>query len=67
MTYRERIELYRTGKLSEGEKEQVEADIERQEAISEYLFETEKIPGLEDLDEASSWQYYLSCFIYQVL
>lgn len=56
MTYRELIELYRTGKLSEEQKRQVEADIERQEAISEYLFETEEIPGLEDLNTASSWR-----------
>jgi len=49
MTYRELIALYRTGNLNEEQKKQVEADIERQEAISEYLFETEEIPGLEDL------------------
>ncbi len=55
MTYRELIELYRTGKLSEEQKAQVEADIERQEAISEYLFENEEIPGLENLDTVSEW------------
>ncbi len=49
MTYHELITLYRTGKLSEEQKAQVEADIERQEAISEYLFETEEIPGVEAL------------------
>ena len=56
MTYRELITLYKTGKLDEEQKKQIEADIERQEAISEYLFETEEIPGLEDLDIASVGQ-----------
>lgn len=51
MTYRELIALYRTGKLEEADKQKVAADIERQEAISEYLFETEEIPGIADLDD----------------
>ncbi|MBR5564799.1 MAG: anti sigma factor C-terminal domain-containing protein [Roseburia sp.] len=55
MTYRELIELYRTGKLSEEQSRQIKADIERHEAISEYLFETETIPGLEDLGTTSGW------------
>ena len=37
MKYRELIELYKKGKLDD-EKEMVENDIERHEAISEYLF-----------------------------
>ena len=49
MTYRELIVLYKNGKLDEAQKKQVEADIERQEAISEYLFDAEEIPELEDL------------------
>jgi len=56
MTYRELITLYKTGKLDEEQKKQIEADIERQEAISEYLFETEEIPELEDLDVAGVGQ-----------
>lgn len=56
MTYRELIELYKTGKLEEEQKKQVEADIERQEAISEYLFDMEEIPELEDLTDAGSVQ-----------
>lgn len=51
MTYHELIRLYKTGKLEDTVKQQVEADIERQEAISEYLFETEEIPELKDLTE----------------
>ena len=39
MTYRELIDLYKNGKLNEEQKAKVEKDIERQEAISEYLFE----------------------------
>lgn len=51
MTYHELIRLYKTGKLDDAVKQQVEADIERQEAISEYLFEMEEIPELKDLTE----------------
>ncbi len=49
MTYRELLHLYKQGKLEEEKKRQVEADIEKQDAISEYLFEQEEIPGLADL------------------
>ncbi len=49
MTYRELINLYKNGKLDEEQKAKVEKDIERQEAISEYLFDEGEIPGLEDL------------------
>lgn len=41
MTYRELIKKYKNQELGEKEKSQVEADIERQDAISEYL--TEKL------------------------
>lgn len=51
MKYSELIELYKTGKLPEETRQQVEQDIERQQAISEYLFDTEEIP---DLDEFTS-------------
>lgn len=54
MTYRELIALYKTGTLDEKQRRQVEADIERQEAISEYLFDEEEIPGLEDLESNGS-------------
>lgn len=49
MTYHELIDLYKRGKLNEEQKETVEKDIERQEAISEYLFDEGEIFGLEDL------------------
>lgn len=48
MTYRELLQLYRQGKLEEAEKKKVEADIERQDAIGEYLFDQAEIPGMED-------------------
>ncbi len=51
MKYSELIELYKIGKLPEETRQQVEQDIERQQAISEYLFDTEEIP---DLDEFTS-------------
>lgn len=54
MTYRELLELYKNGKLDETRKKQIEADIEKQDAISEYLFDESKIPGLDDLDTTES-------------
>lgn len=55
MTYRELLELYKSGKLDETRKKQIEADIEKQDAISEYLFDESKIPGLDDLGTAESY------------
>lgn len=48
MKYRELLELYKQGKLEAEKLQQVEQDIERHEAISEYLFE-EDIPELDAL------------------
>lgn len=48
MTYKEIMELYRTGKLDEKQKEQVEKDIERQSAISEYLFDLDAEELMQD-------------------
>ncbi len=42
MGYRELLDLYKNGRLDGSVKEQIEADIEKQEAISEYLFEQEE-------------------------
>ena len=50
MKYHELIELYKAGKLEEEKRNQVERDIERQEAISEYLFEEGEVPDLEMFD-----------------
>ena len=38
MTYRELLELYKTGELELEQRKKVEKDIERQEAISDYLY-----------------------------
>ena len=51
MTYRELLELYKSGKLDETRKKEIEAEIEKQDAINEYLFEESKIPGLDDLGD----------------
>ena len=51
MTYREILKLYKQGKLEESKKKQVEADIEKQDAISEYLYEEGPVPELEDLGD----------------
>lgn len=51
MTYHELIELYKTGKLDDIQKRKVESDIERQDAISEYLFDQEELPAFSDFRE----------------
>ena len=54
MTYRKLLELYKEGKLDENRRKEVESEIEKQDAISEYLFEESKIPLLDELDEAET-------------
>ena len=54
MKYRELINLYKSGEIDEENKKRVERDIERQEAISEYLFDSEEIPGIDDVVEEES-------------
>ena len=46
MKYSEKIEKYAAGELGESETREVEYDIERHEAISDYLAEREDIPEL---------------------
>lgn len=49
MNYRKLLELYKNGQLQENERQMVESDIEKQEAISEYLFEREEsMPVLQN-------------------
>ncbi|MDO5424584.1 MAG: anti sigma factor C-terminal domain-containing protein [Eubacteriales bacterium] len=49
MTYRELLKLYKEGKLNGQQEAQVEADIEKQEAISEFLYAEETVPGLDEI------------------
>lgn len=51
MTYRELLQLYKKGQLDETTRARVEQDIQRQDAIGEYLFEESEIPTLEDAGE----------------
>lgn len=51
MTYRELLQLYKTGQLDEETRARVEKDIQRQDAIGEYLFEESEIPTLENAGE----------------
>ena len=53
MTYRERIIEYKNGNLTEDERKKIESDIERQEAISDYLFEREEMFLRKDLPDFS--------------
>lgn len=50
MKYRELLELYRNGQLDQDLREQVERDIDRHDAITEYLCEESVIPVLEEMD-----------------
>ena len=60
MTYKELLRLYKEGKLDDQQRQQIEQDILRQDAISEYLYEEGNIPGMEDIihqeDEESSFR-----------
>ena len=47
MDYRKLMEAYKNGTLNEAQREQVAADIEKHEVISDYLMENAEIPGLE--------------------
>lgn len=51
MKYREKLRRYQEGTLDENTRREVEADIERHEAIGEFLFETSEIPELEEILE----------------
>lgn len=48
MTYKELLRLYKKGELSDEMKAKVKEDIDRQEAISEFLFENDEIPELRE-------------------
>ena len=50
MNYRELLQLYKQGKLDMEKKKQVEAEIEKQDAISEFLYEEGDIPDFSDLE-----------------
>ena len=52
MTYREKLKLYKQGKLPEAERETVAQDIERHEAIGEYLLDEIDLPELEQASES---------------
>lgn len=52
MTYREILALYKEGKLEEAKQKEVEADIEKQDAISEYLCEEGEIPSFAELESS---------------
>ena len=49
MTYQEKLKIYQSGGLSEEERKEVEYEIEKYEAISNYLYEQESVPSLDEL------------------
>ena len=50
MTFREMINQYREGMLEEQQAEMVKNEIEKHEAISDYLYETSQISDLDSLE-----------------
>ena len=52
MKYRELLQEYKNGTLDESKREEVERDIEKQDAISEYLFENAEIPGIDEFSDS---------------
>ena len=55
MTYRELLKLYKQGKLEDSTKKQIEAEIEKQDAISEFLYEEGAIPDFSDLERGQDY------------
>ena len=53
MKYNELIELYKKNELPEQQQKQIEYDIERQEAIAEYLFEKDETAAFELSDDTN--------------
>ena len=50
MTFREMIKLYKDGVLEDEQTEMVKSEIEKHEAISDYLYEASQIPNLDGFD-----------------
>lgn len=48
MTYRKLLEKYKQNELDVEQAKEVETEIEKHEAISEYLYDDAKIPGLDE-------------------
>ena len=54
MTYREKLELYSQGKLDEKQTIEIEKELEKQEALQDYLFEHQALPGMDDFFDGTS-------------
>lgn len=51
MNYRELLQKYKAGELPEEQRKQVRQDIEKQDAISEYLFDNEEVEFEEQVEQ----------------
>ena len=54
MKYRDLLQEYKNGTLDKEKKKEIEADIEKQDAISDFLFENSEIPGLDDIADSDA-------------
>ena len=53
MTIREQLEMYKNGTLPHAEQEMLKEEIEKHEAINDFLYEESDIPQLDDLQDLS--------------
>ena len=54
MKYRDLLQEYKNGTLDEEKRKEVEADIDKQDAISDFLFENSEVPGLDDIADSGN-------------
>lgn len=57
MNYRELLQKYKAGELPEEQRKQVRQDIEKQDAISEYLFDNEEMEFEEQVEQDGGSNY----------
>lgn len=53
MTFREMIKQYQAGTLGDDQADMVKDEIEKHEAISDYLYESTQIPDLDGIDDGT--------------
>ncbi len=53
MTFREILKLYEDGRLDESQRQTVESEIEKHDAISDYLYNHTHIPELDELGQGT--------------
>ena len=65
MSYRELLQKYKAGELPEEQRKQVRQDIEKQDAISEYLFDNEEMELEEQVEHDGGQLPKIQMEVYQ--